>query len=469
MILLIITCAKHLEQTTALLTENESLKVQIQNKLSCVNKDHVKPKVLAPEKYAIDVEPIPPRNRNNKEVHLVYLKHLKESVETLHEIVEEAKAERPLDSSLASACRYTKHSQELLEYVIGTCPKALNTRDNKHVSTSLPKKKQVTLRNIRTDRPLVFGLRLFKTYDGGSLAAQNFMKKFIGTVNLGNEPTFGAIMLLRLLISECVISGYTIGRTRDTICFTEVVATACYTQNRSLIHTRHYKTPYEMVHDKKPDLTFLSGTFGALCYPTNDSEDLGKLQSTADIRIFVGVAADSTLMEDSPFAPVHNHPLINVFAPEPSSEASSSGDLFEPKNFKSAITEDCWFQAMQDEIHEFDQLQIYKVKLDEYGDVLNNKAMLVAKGYRQEEGIDFEESFAPVACIEAIRIFIATAASKNMTIYQMDVKTTFLNGELKEEVYVSPTRGFVDPTHLDTCLLVLKKSIVRLKQPSGME
>ncbi|GJY85716.1 hypothetical protein Tco_0499742 [Tanacetum coccineum] len=122
-----ITCAKHLEQTTSLLTENESLKVQIQNKLSCVNKDHVKPKVLAPGKYAIDVEPIPPHNRNNREVHLVYLKHLKESVDTLCEIVEEAKVERPLDSSLASACLYTKHSQELLEYVIDTCLKDLNT------------------------------------------------------------------------------------------------------------------------------------------------------------------------------------------------------------------------------------------------------------------------------------------------------------------------------------------------------
>ncbi|GKB62862.1 retrovirus-related pol polyprotein from transposon TNT 1-94 [Tanacetum coccineum] len=69
----------------------------------------------------------------------------------------------------------------------------------------------------------------------------------------------------------------------------EVVATACYTQNRSLIHTRHNKTPYELVHDKKPDLTFLR-VFGALCYPTNDSEDLGKLQAKADIGIFVGYA-----------------------------------------------------------------------------------------------------------------------------------------------------------------------------------
>ncbi|GJT34712.1 hypothetical protein Tco_0925131 [Tanacetum coccineum] len=146
-----ITRARHLEQTTALLTENESLKVQIQNKLSCVTKDHVKPKVLAPGKYAIEVEPIPPRNRNNREVHLDYLKHLKESVETLYEIMEKAKVERPLDSSLASACLYTKHSQELLEYVIGTCPKDLNTRDKKHASTPVTKKKQVTFEDLRVN------------------------------------------------------------------------------------------------------------------------------------------------------------------------------------------------------------------------------------------------------------------------------------------------------------------------------
>ncbi|GKF65147.1 integrase, catalytic region, zinc finger, CCHC-type containing protein, partial [Tanacetum coccineum] len=69
------------------------------------------------------------------------------------------------------------------------------------------------------------------------------------------------------------------------------IATACYTQNRSLIHTRHNKTPYELVHEKKPDLTFLQ-VFGALCYPTNDSEDLGKFQAKADIVIFVGTRAN---------------------------------------------------------------------------------------------------------------------------------------------------------------------------------
>ncbi|GJY99677.1 retrovirus-related pol polyprotein from transposon TNT 1-94 [Tanacetum coccineum] len=106
---------------------------------------------------------------------------------------------------------------------------------------------------------------------------------------------------------------------------------------------------------------------------------------------------------------------------------------------------------------------IYKVKLDKYSDVLKNKAWLVAKGYRQEEGIDFEESFSSVARIKAIRIFIANAASKNMTIYQMDVKTAFLNGELKEEVYVSQPEGFVDPDHL-THVYRLKKALYGLKQ-----
>ncbi|GJU44823.1 retrovirus-related pol polyprotein from transposon TNT 1-94 [Tanacetum coccineum] len=84
---------------------------------------------------------------------------------------------------------------------------------------------------------------------------------------------------------------------------------------------------------------------------------------------------------------------------------------------------------------------IFKVKKDECGGVPKNKAQLVAKGYRQEERIDFEESFAPVSRTEAICIFIANAATKNMTIYQMDVKMAFLNGELCEEG--KP----VDPTH----------------------
>ncbi|GKA93402.1 retrovirus-related pol polyprotein from transposon TNT 1-94 [Tanacetum coccineum] len=93
----------------------------------------------------------------------------------------------------------------------------------------------------------------------------------------------------------------------------------------------------------------------------------------------------------------------------------------------------------------------------------NHAARLVANGYRQEEGFDFEESFAPVAHIEDIRIFTANAASKNMTIYQMDVKTAFLNGELMEEVYVSQPEGFVDPCH-PTHVYRLKKALYGLNQ-----
>ncbi|GKC22003.1 retrovirus-related pol polyprotein from transposon TNT 1-94 [Tanacetum coccineum] len=87
---------------------------------------------------------------------------------------------------------------------------------------------------------------------------------------------------------------------------------------------------------------------------------------------------------------------------------------------------------------------IANVMIDEFGGVLKNKARLVAQGFRQEEGIDFEESFAPVARIDAIRIFVANATYRNIKIYQMDVKTAFLNSELKEEVYVSQPEVFVD-------------------------
>ncbi|GKF65838.1 retrovirus-related pol polyprotein from transposon TNT 1-94, partial [Tanacetum coccineum] len=136
---------------------------------------------------------------------------------------------------------------------------------------------------------------------------------------------------------------------------------------------------------------------------------------------------------------------------------------------------------MQKELKEFERLEvwelvpqpdkvmvitlkwIYKVKLDELGGILKNKARFVARGYCQEEGIDFEESFPPVARLEAIRIFLAFAAHMNMVVYQIDVKTAFLNGNLWEEAYVSQADGFVDsdnPNHV----YKLKKALYGLKQ-----
>ncbi|GJT81715.1 retrovirus-related pol polyprotein from transposon TNT 1-94 [Tanacetum coccineum] len=150
-------------------------------------------------------------------------------------------------------------------------------------------------------------------------------------------------------------------------------------------------------------------------------------------------------------------------------------------SYKEALTESYWIEAMQEVLNEFEHLEvwefvprsehvmiitlkwIYKVKLDELGGVLKNKAGLVARGYHQEEGIYFEESFAPVARFEAIRIFIAFAAHMNMVVYQMDVKAAFLNGVLREEVCVSQPDGFVDPENPNHGYK-LKKALYGLKQ-----
>nr|GEX93615.1 hypothetical protein [Tanacetum cinerariifolium] len=303
----------------------------------------------------------------------------------------------------------------------------------------------------------------------------------------------------------------------------EAVATACYTQNRSIIRLHHGKTPYELLHNKLPDLSFLH-VFGALCYPTNDNENLGKLQPKADIGIFIGYAptkkafmiynrrtrrivetihdllfqlmvdellnpppsvdpqaleviapiaeiippiqAESTgspssttvnqdahspsksqttqetqsavipqdVKEDNidiEVAHMGNDSLFDVLIPEVISAQSSSAVSPHTITYKDALTQSCWIEAMQEELNEFERLDVWEL----------NKARLVARGYRQEEGIDFEESFASVARLEAIGIFLAYAAHKNMVVYQMDVKTMFLNGNLREEVYVSKLNG----------------------------
>nr|GFA41071.1 hypothetical protein [Tanacetum cinerariifolium] len=380
----------------------------------------------------------------------------------------------------------------------------------------------------------------------------------------------------------------------------EVVAAACYTQNGSIIRLCHGKTPYELLHNKLPDLSFLY-VFGSLCYPTNDNNNLRKLQPKADIRIFIGYAPtkkafwiynrrtrqivetihvdfdeltamafeqsssglalnemnpatiSSRLMQkpssSTPYVPpsrndwdllfqpmfdelLNPSPSVDLQAPEvitliadviPPVQAESTGSpsstkvdqdapslsksqttretqssvipqdveedihdietLVEPKTYKDALTQSCWIEAMQEELNEFERLEvweivprpdkvmvitlkwIYKVKLDELGGILKNKAHLVAHGYRQEERIDFEESFALVARLESIRNFLAYVAHKNMVVYQMDVKTAFLNGNLREEVYVSQPDGFVDqdnPNHV----YKLKKALYGLKQAS---
>nr|GEZ89459.1 retrovirus-related Pol polyprotein from transposon TNT 1-94 [Tanacetum cinerariifolium] len=237
----------------------------------------------------------------------------------------------------------------------------------------------------------------------------------------------------------------------------EAVATACFTQNCSIICLRHRKTPYELLHSKLHDLSFFH-VFGALCYPTNYSENLevippvhadstgspssttvdqdahslSKTHTTTELQSSVipqDVGDDNLDME---VAHIGNDPLIGVPILEVTFAQSSS--TTSPQSI-------VWELVPQpDQVIVITLKWIYKVKLDELGGILKNKARLVARGNRQEEGIDFEESFAP-----------------------MDVKTAFLNGNLREEVYVSQPDGFVDldnPNHV----YKLMKALYGLKQ-----
>ncbi|GJU67997.1 retrovirus-related pol polyprotein from transposon TNT 1-94 [Tanacetum coccineum] len=216
--------------------------------------------------------------------------------------------------------------------------------------------------------------------------------------------------------------------------WSEAINTACYTQNRSIIHRRYNKTPYELMQDKKPDLSFFH-VFGALCYPTNDNDDLGKLDAKADIGIFVGYAPtkkafriynkrtqkiietiyvtfdELTAMASEQFS---SGPGLQCLTPAISSSRLVP-NLVSQQPFQEVVAPRAVVLSGSPVLTSIDQdalssnkvlliklKWIYKVKTDEFGGVLKNKARLVAQGFRQEEGINFKESFAPVARIEAI-------------------------------------------------------------------
>ncbi|GJX81198.1 retrovirus-related pol polyprotein from transposon TNT 1-94 [Tanacetum coccineum] len=213
-----------------------------------------------------------------------------------------------------------------------------------------------------------------------------------------------------------------------------------------------------------------------------------------------GSPSSTTVDQDAPSPKSSSSDVIptTVHSDAPSQNTLVNGQkiILEPKTYKDALTQSCWIEAIQEELHEFKRLEvwelvasrdkvmvitlkwIYKVKLEELGGILKNKARLVAHGYRQEEGIDFEESFALVARLEAVRIFLAFAAHMNMIVYQMDVKTAFLNGILREEVYAPRawydllssfllsqgfSKGTVDPT-----LFISRKGKDILLSPRGI-
>nr|GEY78211.1 retrovirus-related Pol polyprotein from transposon TNT 1-94 [Tanacetum cinerariifolium] len=142
------------------------------------------------------------------------------------------------------------------------------------------------------------------------------------------------------------------------------------------------------------------------------------------------------------------------------------GELFRPISTRLQIHEEalfCYYDAFLTSLEPKTYKDIYKVKLDELRGILKNNTRLVACGYHQEERVDFEESFALVARLEVVQIFLAFAAHMNMIVYQMDVKTAFLNGILREEVYVSQPDRFVDPNNPNH-VYKLKKTLYGLKQ-----
>ncbi|GJT14322.1 retrovirus-related pol polyprotein from transposon TNT 1-94 [Tanacetum coccineum] len=232
----------------------------------------------------------------------------------------------------------------------------------------------------------------------------------------------------------------------------EAVATACYTHNRSLIHTRHNKTPYELVHDKKPDLTFLR-VFGALCYPTNDSEDLGKFQAKADIGIFVGTRAVSSMTHGQ---------LKSGLAQSIKEWRCYFNPMFE--NTLNSLVNEQVPSAMKVNAHVAPHVRIMELRKTTHED--SNQSMMFYSfcipvtgepgwyshhlhGWLQRDivrrkALILKNHLLQLHGIEAIRIFIANAATKNMIIYQMDVKTAFLNGDLQEEVFVSQPEDFED-------------------------
>ncbi|KAI3669275.1 hypothetical protein L6452_40503 [Arctium lappa] len=155
--------------------------------------------------------------------------------------------------------------------------------------------------------------------------------------------------------------------------------------------------------------------------------------------------------------------------------------LIEPKKVDGALRDPNWVSVMQEELTEFTRNKVWNLvprpsdktvigtkwvfrnKLDEHGTVTRNKARLVAQGYKQEEGIDYDETFAPVARLESIRLFLAYAVYKDFIVYQMDVKSAFLNGKLNEEVYVEQPPRFYDPKYLNY-VYKLDKALYGLKQ-----
>ncbi|GJU75843.1 putative ribonuclease H-like domain-containing protein [Tanacetum coccineum] len=241
-------------------------------------------------------------------------------------------------------------------------------------------------------------------------------------------------------------------------------------------------------------------------YASPNEEEQHLLKKNQDQKVDLGNIPISYLNPTNPIQRTHkDHPIDNVIGEVQStvqtrrmskltSEQGFLSDVYEqkthdtlniclyaffllqikPTSIAKALSDSSWVEAMQEKLLQFKLQQVYilvdlpngkkairtkwvfRNKKDERGIVIRNKARLVAQGHRQEEGIDYEEVFAPVARIEAIRLFLAYASFMGFLVYQMDVKSAFLYGTIEEEVYVTQPPGFKDPDHPDKVYKVVK-------------
>ncbi|GJY43451.1 retrovirus-related pol polyprotein from transposon TNT 1-94 [Tanacetum coccineum] len=199
-------------------------------------------------------------------------------------IVKQAKAKQPLGNVLDFACKHAKRIQELLVYVRDTCPNAFKPSENMIDVTPMDKIKKVRIEvflRSKDEAPKAI-IKCIKNI-------QVRLNATVRNVRTDNGTKFNGVVERRNRTLVEVARTMLIFSKAPLFLWAEAINTACYTQNRSLIRLRYNKTPYELMHDKKPDLSFLH-VFSSLCYPTNDSEDLGKLNAKADIGIFVGYA-----------------------------------------------------------------------------------------------------------------------------------------------------------------------------------
>nr|GEW08993.1 retrovirus-related Pol polyprotein from transposon TNT 1-94 [Tanacetum cinerariifolium] len=479
---------------------------------------------IAPGMFKLDLEPLSPKLVHNREIHINYLKHTQEQADILRGIVEQSKAKQPLDNALDFACKHTKRIQELLVYLRDTCPSAIKLRETKlDLGTTrlhgLWGMVTISLENLFSQ-----GYTTLRDLD---IKCVDLLSGSLYTISLNDMLKSSPVCLLskasktkrwlwhrRLshlnfgTLNKLAKDGLARGIPRhkfqkDHLC----LACALGKIKKSSQQPKAKDTNQEKLYLLHMDLCgpmrvpSINGK-RAFCYPTNDHEDLGKFNAKDDIGIFVGYAPAKKAFR------IYNRrtriiiETIHVTFDELTAiafEQFSSGPGLHSMTPATSIQENAALRAEvlakslvstsidQDAPSTRSSLNVRQIHTsfehlgrwtkdhpiaNVIGDpsrsvstrkVLKNKARLVAQGFRQEKGIDFEESFTPVARIEAIRIIVENAAHKNMTIYQIDVKTAFLNGELKEEVYVSQPEGFVDqdnPSHV----YKLKKSLYGLKQ-----